>query len=230
MMTLEFLKRTFLQFRWVTFRIFSSYKPLTIKQSRAAYLLFYRRRTSRPIGGESRIKAEEAARNVASAPASPDGGAPTESSTMPSTVFVSARTTPTRELSPDLSSDELPSYSQVPSPPTFGTSAPPSPTVSDDSFPAPETYSRGVDIASVGQSVGFGNTAWSTPAKVPESGHSFGTMTRAEWLDSPAQPVDMERMSTNTDVEEDRSNVLTALQGDEDTRETKDEDVEMELQ
>lgn len=55
-------------------------------------------------------------------------------------------------------------------------------------------------------------------------------MTRAEWLDSPAQPVGMERMSTNTDVEEDRSNVLTALQGDEDTRETKDEDVEMELQ
>ncbi|KIR27707.1 ubiquitin carboxyl-terminal hydrolase 4/11/15 [Cryptococcus deuterogattii R265] len=199
-------------------------------QSRAAYLLFYRRRTSRPIGGESRIKAEEASRNVASAPASPDAGAPTESSTMPSTAFVSARTTPTRELSPDLSSDELPSYSQVPSPPTLGTSAPPSPTVSDDSFPAPETYSRGVDIASVGQSIGFGNTAWGTSAKVLESGHSFGTMTRAEWLDSPAQPVGMERMSTNTDVEEDRSNVLTALQGDEDTRETKDEDVEMELQ
>lgn len=167
---------------------------------------------------------------MASAPASPDAGAPTESSTMPSTAFVSARTTPTRELSPDLSSDELPSYSQVPSPPTLGTSAPPSPTVSDDSFPAPETYSRGVDIASVGQSIGFGNTAWGTSAKVPESGHSFGTMTRAEWLDSPAQPVGMERMSTNTDVEEDRSNVLTALQGDEDTRETKDEDVEMELQ
>ncbi|OXG79192.1 ubiquitin carboxyl-terminal hydrolase 4/11/15 [Cryptococcus neoformans var. grubii Br795] len=199
-------------------------------QSRAAYLLFYRRRTNRPIGGESRIKAEEAARNVPSASASPDAGPSTESSTMPSTAFVSARTTPTRNLSPDTSSDELPSYSQVPSPPTFGTSAPPSPTVSDDSFPEPGTYSQGVDIATVGQSIGFGNTAWGSPAKVPESGHSFGTMTRAEWLDPPAQSVDMGRMSTNMDVEEDRSDVLKALQDDEGVRETKDEDMEMELQ
>lgn len=58
-------------------------------------------------------------------------------------------------------------------------------------------------------------------------------MTRAEWLDPPAQSVDMGQMSTNMDVEEDRSDVLTALQGDEGdegTRGTKDEDVEMELQ
>lgn len=212
------------------FLLLPSYKPLTVKQSRAAYLLFYRRRTNRPIGGESRIKAEEAARNVPSASASPDAGPSTESSTMPSTAFVSARTTPTRNLSPDTSSDELPSYSQVPSPPTLGTSAPPSPTVSDDSFPEPGTYSQGVDIATVGQSIGFGNTAWGSPAKVPESGHSFGTMTRAEWLDPPAQSVDMGRMSTNMDVEEDRSDVLKALQDDEGVRETKDEDMEMELQ
>lgn len=55
-------------------------------------------------------------------------------------------------------------------------------------------------------------------------------MTRAEWLDPPAQSVDMGRMSTNMDVEEDRSDVLKALQDDEGVRETKDEDMEMELQ
>lgn len=44
----------------------SRVSPATEKavQSRAAYLLFYRRRSNRPIGGVSRIKAQEASRAV----------------------------------------------------------------------------------------------------------------------------------------------------------------------
>ncbi|WVQ83635.1 hypothetical protein IAT38_005776 [Cryptococcus sp. DSM 104549] len=162
-------------------------------QSRAAYLLFYRRRTSRPIGGVSRVKAEEASRNVSrNASRSPSPAA--ESSTLPSTItsstFVSGRTSPgslPEMPSPASSSDELPSYSHL------GTPAAPSPTVSDDD--APLSSIRGLSTASVAQSVGFGNTAWTTSSNVASGiTHSFGQSDHEAWTSrwTPAENTEVQ--------------------------------------
>ncbi|WVQ75606.1 hypothetical protein IAR50_005234 [Cryptococcus sp. DSM 104548] len=74
-------------------------------QSRAAYLLFYRRRTKRPIGGVSRIKAEEAARKEAeeALPASETEAGPFVEPTLHMPGYL--------PLNPDrVIDEELPSY------------------------------------------------------------------------------------------------------------------------
>ncbi|TXT15799.1 hypothetical protein VHUM_00302 [Vanrija humicola] len=108
-------------------------------QSRAAYLLFYQRRTERRIGGISRIKAEEASRAATPLPSAPES--PVIAPSVPESAMVS-------------------SFNSVP-----GTPVQPSPVVSnsstldsDDDQPLGLTASG--DLRSVGNKVGFGNTAW----------------------------------------------------------------------
>ncbi|ODO05552.1 hypothetical protein I350_04604 [Cryptococcus amylolentus CBS 6273] len=74
-------------------------------QSRAAYLLFYRRRTTRPIGGVSRVKAEEAIRKRAEDAPEPEAGPSGPTMHMPGYL----------PLNPDAAIDEeLPSYPSGP--------------------------------------------------------------------------------------------------------------------
>ncbi|WWD19867.1 hypothetical protein CI109_104335 [Kwoniella shandongensis] len=163
-------------------------------QSRAAYLLFYRRRTNRPIGGISRIKAEEASRAASPHPPSPPAAR---------TSIMNASGLP----SPADSSDELPPY-------TDGPSAPVSPSGSldnnissdeDDGFGGAggstsrvagwqgtfEPTTKTTDLVSAGQSVGFGNTAWGGSVSVPPTSHTFGTT---------APPALTKTDSTSTDA------------------------------
>ncbi|OCF44499.1 ubiquitin carboxyl-terminal hydrolase 4/11/15 [Kwoniella heveanensis CBS 569] len=170
-------------------------------QSRAAYLLFYRRRTNRPIGGISRVKAEEASRAASPMPPSPVG----ESSTLPSSTYASGYPSP----SLDTSSDELPSYSATGSP---ATPLPPSPTLSADSSDDELVRGRSdtltaLNLSSAGQSVGFGNTAWGVNAsRSTDVIHSFGLGTNrddapATLPDGSAAPptIDGEEADTNAD-------------------------------
>lgn len=87
--------------------------PSAVQDNRAAYLLFYKRRTGRKIGGISRIKAEEASRQ-----ATPMGS-------MPSSPQVGPRIV-NRTVSPDSSDDDFaePNYSFSSDPPAY-VSAPP---------------------------------------------------------------------------------------------------------
>lgn len=130
-------------------------------QSRAAYLLFYKRRTERPIGGISRIKAEEASRHVTPMPSEP--ASPVLGPSVPASAMAS-------------------SFPSMP-----GTPLQPSPTVSpqgsddsDDDVPlgrsraAPATVS---DLTAAGAQVGFGNTMWGAAAVPPPTAHGFGLPT-----------------------------------------------------
>lgn len=76
--------------------------PETVK-SASAYLLFYRRRTTRPIGGKSRQKFQEAAKTKASSVAHEPGADAVTPDAGPSTT--------TGEYSSDSSSDETPDWS-----------------------------------------------------------------------------------------------------------------------
>ncbi|WWC72251.1 uncharacterized protein I206_106213 [Kwoniella pini CBS 10737] len=126
-------------------------------QSRAAYLLFYRRRTKRPIGGVSKEKTEAASRVATPLPGSPVAG--------PSTINLHDQISPPTPTSQ--SSDDLPSYSDSSdTPPTPGQ---PSPAISDDEEfinPALKQTSTdnqtwdNVDLSGIGQTIGFGNNAW----------------------------------------------------------------------
>lgn len=115
-------------------------------QSRAAYLLFYQRRTERRIGGISRIKAEEASRAATPLPSAPES--PVIAPSVPESAMVS-------------------SFNSAP-----GTPAQPSPVVSssstiDSDDDRPLGLSASGDLRSVGDKIGFGNTAWTattTPA------------------------------------------------------------------
>ncbi|WWC91950.1 uncharacterized protein L201_006902 [Kwoniella dendrophila CBS 6074] len=107
-------------------------------QSRAAYLLFYRRRTKRPIGGISRIKAEEASRNASRAtsphPSSPTFGSGSGLARPNLPTLTSARDDDDGAASPSSDhSDSLPGYSSNSSseslPPTPNV---PSPRLSED--------------------------------------------------------------------------------------------------
>ncbi|WVR09644.1 hypothetical protein IAU60_006717 [Kwoniella sp. DSM 27419] len=159
-------------------------------QSRAAYLLFYRRRTKRPIGGISRIKAEEASRAASPMPPSPDP----EPSTLPSSTFASGLPSPTL----DSSSDGLPSYSESPNTPPTPRS--PSPAISNGSDVGDSLFggafrpSTGSNLGEAGQSVGFGNTAWGVSAGTSASAvtHPFGmgssTTETSSALDEGNQP------------------------------------------
>ncbi|WRT69987.1 uncharacterized protein IL334_006980 [Kwoniella shivajii] len=141
-------------------------------QSRAAYLLFYRRRTNRPIGGISRVKAEQASRAASPLPSSPNVGP----SNLPSSALATGHPSPVSEAS-----EKLPSYSDIDddTPPT---PAMPSPQLSDlgdsdidPSFaPSQNQKWRNVDLSQVGQSIGFGNNAWTTPSNPSAVGHTFG--------------------------------------------------------
>jgi len=145
----------------------SRVSPATEKsiQSRAAYLLFYRRRAVRPIGGKSREKAELASRAVSPMPPSPrasDSGTSSGASPGPSNRLVLRERNAEAESSP-------PAYDSPPFPSSDSSSS--------DTGAVPELY-RGrfqsdsdadgegesgrasVDLQSVGQGLGFGNTAW----------------------------------------------------------------------
>lgn len=135
-------------------------------QSRAAYLLFYKRRTERPIGGISRIKAEEASRHVTPMPSEP--ASPALGPSVPASAMAS-------------------SFPSMP-----GTPLQPSPTVSpqtsddsDDDVPLGRSRAAGTGGASGGMSpmpnlsaagaqVGFGNTLWGAAAVPPATAHGFG--------------------------------------------------------
>ncbi|KAK4683921.1 hypothetical protein P7C73_g6288, partial [Tremellales sp. Uapishka_1] len=124
-------------------------------ESRAAYLLFYRRRTERPIGGISKIKIEEASRapSRAPSPATTLAGTPFSSSP-PSTQPRSISPSSTGSQSRSIESEHPPGYDDnddLDSPPS---STMPSTTLS--------SASNGV-FAPVAHSIGFGNTAWSGP-------------------------------------------------------------------
>ncbi|GMK56830.1 hypothetical protein CspeluHIS016_0306700 [Cutaneotrichosporon spelunceum] len=126
-----------------------------VKNNRAAYLLFYKRRTARRIGGISRIKAEEASRAATPLPSMP--GSPNIGPSVPASAMAS--TMPSGPGSPNETS----------------------PLVSDDSSSDPEDEVAlrnrriGQTLPNVPQSMaeqlGFGNTAWtrSTGAQ-----HQFG--------------------------------------------------------
>ncbi|WVW86415.1 hypothetical protein I302_108461 [Kwoniella bestiolae CBS 10118] len=142
-------------------------------QSRAAYLLFYRRRTKRPIGGISRIKAEEASRAATPFP--------------PSSPTIEPASSNTSQGDASQSSDELPSYSDVDDNiPT--TPVQPSPQLSDDENDSIDPSLRSgtnVDLGQVGASIGYGNNAWGSaePTSSTENaiklglGESAGTGT-----------------------------------------------------
>ncbi|WWC64842.1 uncharacterized protein I303_107456 [Kwoniella dejecticola CBS 10117] len=164
-------------------------------QSRAAYLLFYRRRTNRDIGGLSKVKTREASRATTPLPGSPVAG--------PSTNTLPAQISPP---TPDSGrSEESPPYydaDDISSPPT---PAQLSPAVSDDEDlinPALKTTStdkntwENVDLRGIGQTIGFGNNAWgSRPAATPNPvSHSFAeTLTpESESSTSPADADEQE--------------------------------------
>lgn len=154
----------------------SRVSPATEKsvQSRAAYLLFYRRRAVRPIGGKSREKAQEASR----------AASPVPSTSSESTFDTNSERRPRNN---DLSSDED-------SPPKYagGLPTPPESPVSGSSGSdrgvygdADDSDRPSVDLDSVGQDLGFGNTAWSSPARPSDT----TTLANAPVLAGPAHEV-----------------------------------------
>jgi ubiquitin carboxyl-terminal hydrolase 4/11/15 len=129
----------------------SKASPDAVKNNRAAYLLFYKRRTARRIGGISRIKAEEASRAATPMPSMP--GSPNIGPSVPASAMAS----------------------NMPSGP--GSPNETSPVVSDDdSSDSDDNLAlSGKRVAHPGvpfnpQAIGFGNTAWSSSAVQ----HSFG--------------------------------------------------------
>lgn len=131
----------------------SKASPDSVKNNRAAYLLFYKRRTTRRIGGISRIKAEEASRAatpMASMPGSPNIGPSVPASAMASNM-------PSGPGSPNETS----------------------PIVSDDSSSDSDDLALsgrrvvGHPLPSVPfrpETIGFGNTAWRSTGVQ----HNFG--------------------------------------------------------
>ncbi|WVO17141.1 hypothetical protein L204_104832 [Cryptococcus depauperatus] len=146
-------------------------------QSRAAYLLFYRRRTNRSIGGASRIKVEEALKNnPLNSESSSIAGPSTSFSSITNPTHIASKLSGPSDSSPE-SGDELPSYSWANS---TGCNTPksPSPAVSDDE--AVNTHSNDPfspsshteNLSSIGSTIGFGNTAWVSGARVSEDSHA----------------------------------------------------------
>ncbi|ORY31587.1 hypothetical protein BCR39DRAFT_558054 [Naematelia encephala] len=169
-------------------------------QSRAAYLLFYRRRTTRPIGGISRIKVEEASRAASPAPDSPSASSSSSSSAGPiPDALAEIRAERQSRRRPSDTSEELPGYTGVGEVDTTSittsadSSGLPSPSVSDH-----EDASRSVTATStlneVGEKLGFGNTAWgATPtAAAVESGVRHAFAAPGSWPPSPPPDVDDE--------------------------------------
>lgn len=164
-------------------------------QSRAAYLLFYRRRTSRPIGGVSHVKVKEASRAASPMPDSPSSGPSTATtSTLPASEMMESTDLdlppqyPSQLTREDLLGDSVrrlpidndsamsgPGTPEAPSP-SFSEPA----SDSDDDNRYPRQRSQMMDLSTLGASVGFGNTAWglssnSGPDTLNEVKHSFGS-------------------------------------------------------
>jgi ubiquitin carboxyl-terminal hydrolase 4/11/15 len=166
-------------------------------QSRAAYLLFYRRRTTRPIGGLSRVKAEEASRAASPAPSSPEAGPSHPLSRRSSGSTSSTDPIPSTDgrqvprwspIAQPEADDNLPPYiDEVTTPPT---PEPASPTMSNDSDEFPR---RSTDFSGVASQIGFGNNvSWGSSATTPSAQHSFGisSVTAPTALPSPPDSDD----------------------------------------
>lgn len=129
----------------------------SVKNNRAAYLLFYKRRTARRIGGISRLKAEEASR--AATPMASMPGSPNISPSVPASAMASG----------------------MPSGP--GSPNETSPVVSDDSSDSDNEKELGLDrvvgtrtLAFKTDSIGFGNaTNWGRNTSTVQ--HGFGMPT-----------------------------------------------------
>lgn len=156
--------------------------PSAVQDNRAAYLLFYKRRTGRKIGGLSRLKAEEASRQ-----ATPMGSLPSSPQVGPQHI--------NRTISPDSSDDEMgaPSYTSYSADPPAYVSAPP-------------------DLGVAGASIGYGNSAWTSSSKqqhpdappTPESDNDFlpvtsGTGSRSET--GLGEPYDVVQSNDTSDAE-----------------------------
>ena len=153
-------------------------------ESRAAYLLFYRRRTTRPIGGISRIKAEEASRaaspmqaddsdeDLAKVPATPDE-ATQDDVEEPLFPVSQVATPPTPTLPSPTVSDSRSSASSIES---LADGSAPSGRIDlgwvNERFrPGHSDQSSSTDFEHVGASVGFGNIAWGG-AKLAPAGNA----------------------------------------------------------
>jgi ubiquitin carboxyl-terminal hydrolase 4/11/15 len=124
-------------------------------QGRAAYLLFYRRRAVRPIGGKSREKAEQASRAVSPEPTTQSSSSSSRSNS-PTINRLVLRDPPLEtESSP-------PTYSSLPSPPTDSSSELDVDVDVGDRM-RDQSDSEDIDrpdLRSIGEGLGFGNTAW----------------------------------------------------------------------
>ena len=166
-------------------------------QSRAAYLLFYRRRTTRPIGGLSRVKAEEASRAASPVPSSPGAGPSypisrrSSGSTSSTDPIPSAEDRQLSRWSPPVvpeMDDGLPPYDDdVNTPPT---PEPGSPAMSDDSDEFPK---RSTDFSGVASQIGFGNNvSWGSSPAGTGLQHSFGGVAASTPTTSLPSPPDSE--------------------------------------
>ena len=163
---------------------------LIICQSRAAYLLFYRRRTSRPIGGISRIKAEvslEKPRLKSFADLAQE--ASRAASPMPHSPTAGPLTPPTLAASSSASSSSFGSKRASYSPSSPG----PSPVLSaapDSDSDLVDTIIRSRNLRNLGAGIGFGNNAWEAassamPGSMPAVRHSFGNNTPPDTSSDP---------------------------------------------
>jgi ubiquitin carboxyl-terminal hydrolase 4/11/15 len=140
----------------------SRVSPATEKsvQSRAAYLLFYRRRAIRPIGGKSREKAQEASRAASPVPSSSSSSS---DPTSDDDRVLRKRAEGGRHIE-DTQTEEA-------SPPKYQSGLPTPPESSDGSSDrgiygdTDDSDRPSVDLNSVGQDLGFGNTAWTTTSR-----------------------------------------------------------------
>ncbi|KAL7424547.1 hypothetical protein Q5752_000231 [Cryptotrichosporon argae] len=187
----------------------SRVSPADVKavQSRSAYLLFYRRRSTRPIGGVSRVKAEEKSRSRVP---SPGENEPEAGPSRPSLATHEVRAV--SPGSPSSARSDLPAYDAV-------SPAPPSPVLSDadatvsdlepdlaDAAPVGSGNGHGLGAAHdavnlpIAAAIGYGNTAWGAASTGPGANvhHTFDTTAPPV----PTQPVAAAEADTLGEKEE----------------------------
>ncbi|CED82890.1 Ubiquitin C-terminal hydrolase [Phaffia rhodozyma] len=130
----------------------------------AAYVLFYRRRTTRPIGGNSRVKAEKALQEKAIASLNASAANSTLNSAVPSIYGGSGRTSPSGDWYPGLRSSGLDNMDSMPGGFPGSSSAPSSPISpnsinadlgdDEDMFDRSSVSSRQVDYSNTYNSEG----------------------------------------------------------------------------
>ena len=140
--------------------------------------MFYRRRAVRPIGGKSREKAEQASRAVSPEP--PSSSSSSSHSPVQNRLVLRG--------SNDEAESSPPTYSSLPSPPSDSSSELDADAdggvgrMGDQS----DSEVEGPDLRSVGEGLGFGNTAWGSnngftrPVVPLESGEDETTTTNVE--------------------------------------------------